>query len=346
MAAAFVAVVTATAVAGCGASSDETSGSGEQTTLVFAGFGGAIADAEAEAFFKPFEKETGIKVNYTNAPDWGQYTAAIQAGDTKWDVLAIDAQADDLEKYFEKLDCTIISCNQILDYSNVTDYSTIVYTYAAALCYNRAGLNGKEPTSWADFFDLKKFPGKRVIQNTSGNRINLLVGAMMATGATPETVTPFDLNRAFAELDKVKGSMMVTDGQPATTQAVLGGEGVMGTCQDSQVAAVDPDLKTMGMMWNGHVAGGAAIQIAKGSKNVAAAQKLIAYMTSAEHNAELSYHLVAAPSNKTVLDKANPKWSNWYATGMTDVQSIQYPWPYVRQNGTKIQDAFTAWIAG
>jgi len=342
---AVTAIVALTAAACSGAPADESAP--EKVTLVWAGFGGASEAAQRAAWFEPFEAENpDIDIVYTNVPDWGQYTAAVEAGDVRWDVLALDAQSNDLEKYFEPLDCDLIACDEILPYSNVTDWSSIYSTYGAALCYNRAGLGGAEPTSWADFFDTEKFPGPRAIQNTSGNRINLLIGAMLSAGTEPDAVTPFDFDVAFAELDKVKPTMIVTDGQAATTQAVLSGEAVMGTCQDSQVAAVDFDLETMGMMWDGHITGGAAVQIAKGSRNVEAAQKLVAYILSAENNAKLSFEMVAGPSNENSLADANPANDGWYSAAMTDVLKIDYPWPYVRENGQEIQDAFTAWITG
>src|SRR3546814_15435571 len=69
--------------------------------------------------------------------------------------------------------------------------------------YDGDRIKGAGPRNWADFWDVKRFPGKR------GMRKNLkysLEFALLADGVTPDTVyptlrTPAGIDRAFRKPD-------------------------------------------------------------------------------------------------------------------------------------------------
>src|SRR4051812_19573098 len=55
--------------------------------VVVCSWGGAYQKALREAFFDPFEKESGIKVIDTSAPVVAQVKAQVQSKNTEWDVI-------------------------------------------------------------------------------------------------------------------------------------------------------------------------------------------------------------------------------------------------------------------
>ena len=62
------------------------------------------------------------------------------------------------------------------------------------------------PTSWADFFDIAKFPGKRGLRKGPKYALEF---ALIADGVAPTDVytvlaTPEGVDRAFAKLDTIK----------------------------------------------------------------------------------------------------------------------------------------------
>jgi putative spermidine/putrescine transport system substrate-binding protein len=46
-------------------------------------------DAQREAFFAPFRKETGIDVIETTTPEFAKIRAMVESGNTEWDVVNI-----------------------------------------------------------------------------------------------------------------------------------------------------------------------------------------------------------------------------------------------------------------
>ncbi|WP_287332086.1 extracellular solute-binding protein [Mesorhizobium sp.] len=57
------------------------------------------------------------------------------------------------------------------------------------------------PKTWADFWDLRKFLGRRALPN---NPFWVLAVALDADGVTSENFLPVDLDRAFRKLDQIK----------------------------------------------------------------------------------------------------------------------------------------------
>lgn len=61
-------------------------------------------------------------------------------------------------------------------------------------------------SSWAEFWDVEKFPGKRALPNYPTYTLPI---ALLADGVKPEDLYPLDLDRAFASLEKIKGHVSV-----------------------------------------------------------------------------------------------------------------------------------------
>jgi len=60
---------------------------------------------------------------------------------------------------------------------------------------------GKAPQSWADFWDVEKFPGRRALY---AQPKPLLEMALLADGVPIDKLYPIDLDRAFKKLDQIK----------------------------------------------------------------------------------------------------------------------------------------------
>ena len=59
------------------------------------------------------------------------------------------------------------------------------------------------PESWADFFDVERFPGPRAFPNY-GRPWSVLISALLADGVLADALFPLDLDRAFRRLDELK----------------------------------------------------------------------------------------------------------------------------------------------
>lgn len=83
--------------------------------------------------------------------------------------------------------------------------------WSVALTYDGNKLTGDNvPKSWADFWDVEKFPGKRGLRK--GAKYALEV-ALLADGVAPDELydvlgTPEGVDRAFAKLDELRPNLI------------------------------------------------------------------------------------------------------------------------------------------
>ena len=76
--------------------------------------------------------------------------------------------------------------------------------------------------TWADFWNVEKFPGRRSLRK---NPIDSLEQALMADGVSIDQLYPLDVDRAFKSLDKIKQHVDVWwTGGAQSTQLLQSGE--------------------------------------------------------------------------------------------------------------------------
>ncbi len=69
------------------------------------------------------------------------------------------------------------------------------------MVYDAARFKDNPPKTWADFWDLKKFPGKRMLRKDLRCMID---AGVMSAGAPLDKVSPIDEKLAWAQLKKIK----------------------------------------------------------------------------------------------------------------------------------------------
>ena len=179
--------------------------------LVVADPGGPYTAAYRKAFYDPFEKATGVKiVNVAReAQPLAQLTAMVQTRNFVWDVTTLTLQQDVpiLEEtgMLEPLGIAPTDFKNMLP-GAITSNFLGVDVYATVLAYRTDKLGKNPPKTWADFWNVEKFPGRRSLRR---NAIDTLEQALMADGVPPEKLYPLDLDRAFKSLDRIKKHISV-----------------------------------------------------------------------------------------------------------------------------------------
>ena len=140
--------------------------------------GGAYSDAQKQYIYGPFTKETGIEVVIV-ASTLTKMLAMAKSGNAELDVA--DAGFDGL-----------VTLNRTgalapIDYASwnyadskdvpeeyVTPTTAGLCLYATVLGYNKGTFpDGKQPKSWAGFWDAAKFPGARMLADMASSSPNL-----------------------------------------------------------------------------------------------------------------------------------------------------------------------------
>ncbi len=186
---------------------DALKGSG---TVRVCSYGGALQSAQRQAYFKPFEELTGIKVVEAEGPDLAKVKAMVDTGNIEYDVGEFDrASVINLQNkgdYWEPLDYNLYDTDNI-DPAFRYKYSVDMLPYGQIFAYRTDAFKGAVPTDNPDLWDTKTFPGARCLQSGSGGLTPDIEIALMASGVPKDKVYPVDIDKAFASLAKIKGDV-------------------------------------------------------------------------------------------------------------------------------------------
>ena len=158
--------------------------------------------------------------------------------------------------------------------------------------------------SWADFWDVKKFPGPRII----ANRPFMLIGALLADGVAPDKIYPLDMDRAFKKLDELRPSLRAFYAAPDQgVQGVANGEFVFGTTLSGRAVTAINSGQPIEMVWNGAILHNSWTFILKGTPHPRAAEALLYYMQRADRQAQLAVLTGYTGGNKNATKGLDPK---------------------------------------
>ncbi len=189
--------------------------------LVYAGFGGTYDQNVKKYIFTPFTKKTGVTVTMTaDAPDpIAPIQAQVNSGHPEWDFMILNTAtlAESIrDNLLQKVDYSKIPNAKYLAVSGYRNpYGPSLWVFSSNICWNTKAV--KQPLGgWADFWDLKKFPGKRCLPND--DPLKTLSAALLANGVAPANLFPLNIDRALSSLDRIKSSTVFLDINTETNQ--------------------------------------------------------------------------------------------------------------------------------
>lgn len=189
-----------------------SAGSGRAQTmrpreLVLANWGGDAARAMEEAFGRPFEADTGVRVVIdSSGPSLARIRAMVESGRTVWDVCDSGAGTSFIlgrAGLLERMDYGIIDRASIPE-AFALEWCTGTSAYSTVIAWDSSRL-GDGPSSWAEFWDFRRFPGMRTMRRSMHA---VLEAALMADGVPPDRVYPIDVDRAFAKVRELRGRVI------------------------------------------------------------------------------------------------------------------------------------------
>lgn len=284
------------------------SGAAHAAELNFASWGGAYQDAIREAWLKPFAKETGIKVIEDTEPQVAKIRAMIDTKTVAWDVVTENSAR--LTRgiklgVFEKITPDMVDQKHVIPGAR-NDYGVPSEIFSTLVGYStKAFPAGKpHPVTFADFWDVAKFPGKRTLQDEPSTVIE---AALIADGVAPADVykvlsTPAGVDRAMKQIEKIKPYVtMWWKNGAEPVNALASGEVVMALGWNGRFqAGIDAGLPIQ-MGWGDAVAQVGYFALVKGAPNRDSAIKLLNYMITAKSQAEFSKYIAYGPTTQEAL---------------------------------------------
>ncbi len=264
--------------------------------------GGAWEDAHKKAFYEPFTHISGVPIESVvwNA-EYGKLKTDVDAQNVKWDVVEVTAAQyvrGKQENLYEPI-ALQLNTNQFIQ--GAIDANGIANVYwSTVFAYLPGQFQDNPHASWADFWNIQKYPGPRALYDDPRGNLEF---ALLADGVKASELYPLNVDRAFASLDKIKPYIRVwwTDGsQPI--QLLNTKQVVLSSAWNGRIFAAKRDNSQVEWSWNGAAHDLDYWVIPKGSKNKATAERFL-WFASQPYTMAAQTELVGyGPANIKALD--------------------------------------------
>lgn len=273
-----------------------TTAQAEQITFVSQG--GVYQEAQTKAILDPAAKLLGITIKQDSVPDaWPMVKAQGETSKPVWDVIDTppsNCLRGGRDGLIERLDLAKMPNVKGMPEAYRTPYSVAYEFYSSVLGYNTKTLK-KVPQSWADFWNVKDFPGTRALRN---DPMGTLEAALISDGVPRDKLYPLDVDRAYKRLAQIKPDIAVwwsSGGQSA--QLLNDGEVDMLMIWNGRVGAVKKDNADVDFTYNDGILQNTQLCILKKAPNLAQAVKFVDTAVSPELQADLPKYIDYGPGN-------------------------------------------------
>jgi putative spermidine/putrescine transport system substrate-binding protein len=321
-----------------------------QSQITVVNFGGANGAAQKKAYFEPFEKTGAKVVQVEYNGEQAKIKAMVEAKKVTWDVVEVESPDINRgcdEGLFEKLDWSKLPPKADFQPAAVHECGVGAFVWSTVMAYNADKLK-TAPVTWADFWDVKKFPGKRGMRK--GPRYNLEF-ALMADGVAPADVykvlaTKDGADRAFKKMTELKPNIQFWEAGAQPPQFLVAGDVAITTAYNGRIDAAQREGKNLAITWTGGIYDLDFWVMPKGTPNKDLAQKFIAMAASAGEQAEYTKHISYGPTNNKALAKIDPKILAMLPTSPANSKTaLQFNISFWADQGEALEKRFAAWAA-
>ena len=315
------------------------------TTLTFVSYGGIYQKGQENSSVRPFETESGAKVLSDGPTDYAKIQAQVESKNVAWDVVDTGSTfaVANCDKLFMELDTSIIDTSH-MPKELVSKCAVPAMTYGYVMTYNTEKFGENGPQSWADFFDLPKFPGKRAINGTPSDiEPGILEGALIADGVPKDQLYPLDIPRALKKLDTIKDDLMFWETGAEAQQQIESGQPAISFMWSGRALAGIKNGAPYAASWNDFSPVFDVLTVPIGAKNPDASMALINFMVGPEQQAKLTEETSYAPINDEAQPKVDDLTRSFLATEHKD-QALPIDNQWWGENQPKVIEQWSAWL--
>ncbi len=347
--------------------------------VTVASWGGAYTESQKLGYGDPTAKALGVDINWVDySGGLSEIKAQKEAGAITWDIIDVFAFDTingcdegifvefDFDKDFPAApDGTPASEDFFAPMPSKCAVGNILYSWNYA--YNVNNVDGT-PSTIKDFFNTKKFPGKRAIYKSALTNLEIALagdGVYMGKGGSEIyklLETEAGVNRA---MDKIKalctdpnGGCVFWSAGAQPPELLVSGEVVMATGWNGRFFNAEVgEGAPIKQVWDGQGLDYEYFALVKGGPDEANAKKALAMMTNTEMLAGSAKYIAYAPYRLSSLEiiKANEPW---YKDGKTEMMPQMPTAPantkkyflvdpfFWADNGTELGEKWEAMKAG
>ena len=317
-------------------------------------WGGSYSESQRKAYHEPFMKETGHTVL---EDEWGGDLAKIRAmvETENYTTHLIDAESHDVaagcdEGILEPIDYGKLGFSgddMLPEAAHECGVGTI--SWSTIFAYDKDQVKGDGPQSWADFWDVNKFPGKRGLYKKPNP---ILEFALMADGVPADKIyetlgSEAGIDRAFAKLDALKEHIVWWESGAQAPQLLADKEVVMTSAWNGRIyTAIVDDKRNFEIVWDGQIMDYDFWVIPKGHPEVDLAYEYIAFASRPDRQGDQTNYIAYGPLRKGADKHVNPDILPHLPTAPSNTKNwLKTSTEFWADNTEELEKRFNAWVS-
>jgi putative spermidine/putrescine transport system substrate-binding protein len=313
--------------------------------------GGIYTKAYGAVYYRPFTEKTGIEVVgvQANAEPIAQIRSMVETKNYTWDMAKISqpailllTQGDkiNLEKHGLENDPSV----KTIPAQYMSPYGVATNIYSTVLAYRTDAFKGrKAPSSWADFWDVKGVPGRRSLRK---HPFDTIEESLMSAGVPTSSLSPLDVDRSLAQLDRVKPHVDVWWNSGAQVEQMLkSGEVDMIATWVSRPQSAMADGAPVAIVWNQNLWGVDNWSILAGTPNADACRDFIKFASDPKRMAGLTEFFPAGVTQPDAFKYIKADVAKNCPTFPDNIRNgVQINAKYWLDNQAAVTERFNGWI--
>lgn len=332
----------------------------QDSSVTVVSFGGSYGDSIKQAYMAPFQKETGIKANMVDYNGGlGELRAQVESGNVTWD--AVDMEMQDLVRacddgLLEPLDDIALpkapdGTDGAKDFIEGTlrDCGVGTIIWSTVIAFNNEMFSGEKPSKISDFFDVKRFPGKRGLMKKPQS---VLEWALIADGVEDKDVykvlaTSAGVERALAKLDTIREHIVWWDAHAQAPQLLADKEVSMTMAANGRIyTATVVEKKPFTTIWDRQIWAQEFWAIPKGAPNLDAAKKYISFASRPEQMAVQASKIAYGPARISAAALVGDDMRPFLPTEKSNfTTAIHNDVEFWADHGDAINERFLVWLS-
>lgn len=278
--------------------------------FTYAGYGGSTMEMERKYLLEPAAKKLALNMVFESSASAVKVQTMVQANQVGWDLVSVGPRfllQGSKVGVLEKVDPAIVDQSglpKIWQFDHGRIY--IASTYVVA--YNTEAFPGEEfPRTWADFWNVKRFPGPRSMYKELGWNYE---AALRAAGVPRDEIYPVTdekMKMVFAKLNEIKPHVKVwwvNAGQPG--QVLATGEVAVAMAMTGRLNSLLGESVPVKWTYDDGFITNVALCIPKGSAYTEQSMQVLKYIMSEEAQTALLNSGLYGPALTSVMSKATP----------------------------------------
>ena len=278
-------------------------------------WGGPYERSQRKAYFEPFTKATGIRIDIERY-DGGleELRRQVNGGEIAWDLVDMtmaDNRAACRQGLLVPIEHSLLhpapdgtpASGDFID-GALTECGVAQIVYAMVAAYNRDAFPGERPARIADIFDLRRFPGTRALQRSPEANLEW---ALRSYGVPRQDLyqllsTERGLRLAFERLDRIRDHVVWWTSTDQPVEMLISGEAVIASEYNGrlfEVAAIQGH--PIEIIWDGQVYELGTWGIPRGTRRLDDVLEFIRFATGTRPLADQARYIAYGPARRSSM---------------------------------------------